>query len=531
MFWFGQGAACQRGKQSRASSRARLRTRPCLEGLESRALLSAVAGVDYLFSGFQWANPGQITYSIVPDGVQWDHGITNLNATFNAKIGNGPWQRAIAEALATWESVANINISQVADAGLPFNTPGLAQGDPRFGDIRFAGYAFLNDTTTLARTYFPPPDTGTGSGDDEINTTMNFNVGSDVDLYSVMLHETGLALGLAEVSNSAEVMYNVYTGIRTGLAAGDIAGIQALYGPHTADVFQQQGQAVGISSAVDLTSDLSAAHQLTLNNLALSTIGDTEYFSVVAPSFPGATLNVTAAASNISLLSPQVSVYSATGQMLDVAKYPAAWGDNVTAQVSQIVPGQRYTIAVTGATQDDFAVGAYQLNIDFAGDPSVVAVSRTTSPNPTSVPSPSSTPSPAATAAVTTPAPPIAPASTNATSAFGQTMALGTINAASIGQRSLDDGSTIDSYSFRTARAGIYQISASGTTIRVFAGSGKVVAAGNGLVALRSRRARTSFLIEISSAGGTPVATYSLSIQRQGMPQVVAPAARPIHLS
>ena len=306
--------------------------------------------------------------------MQWDHGITNLNATFNAKFGNGPWQRAIAEALATWESVANINIAQVADSGLPFNTPGLAQGDPRFGDIRFAGYAFPDDTTTLARTYFPPPDTGTGSGDDEINTTMGFNVGSDYDLYSVMLHETGLALGLAEVSNPTEVMYGIYTGIRTGLSAGDIAGIQALYGPRTADVFQQQGQGLGVSSAIDVTSDLNAAHQLTLNNLSLSTIGDTEYFSVVAPSFPGATLEVTAAAGNISLLSPQVSVLSAAGQALDVEENPNAWGDNVTAQVSQIVPGQRYTIAVTGATQDDFAVGAYQLAVSFAGDPSVVAI-------------------------------------------------------------------------------------------------------------------------------------------------------------
>ena len=338
-----------------------------MEGLETRDLKTAVAGVDYLDSGYQWANPSHITYSIVPDGVQWDHGITNLNAVFNAKFGNGPWQRAIAEALATWESVANINIAQVADAGLPFNTPGLAQGDPRFGDIRFAGYAFPDDTTTLARTYFPPPDTGTGSGDDEINTTMGFNLGSDYDLYSVMLHETGLALGLAEVTNPTEVMYGIYTGIRTGLAAGDIAGIQGLYGPRTADVFQQQGQGLGVSSAIDVTSELNAAHQLTLNNLSLATIGDTEYFSVVAPAFPGATLEVTAAAGNISLLSPQVSILSAAGQALDVEGNPNAWGDNVTAQVSQIVPGQRYIIAVTGATQDDFAVGAYQLDIDLRG--------------------------------------------------------------------------------------------------------------------------------------------------------------------
>jgi predicted Zn-dependent protease len=517
MLWFGKGAALPSGAQSKGLVRARLRRRPCLEGLETRDLKSAVAGVDYLDSGYQWANPSHITYSIVPDGVQWDHGITNLNAAFNAKFGNGSWQRAIAEALATWESVANVNIAQVADSGLPFNTPGLAQGDPRFGDIRFAGYPFSNDTTTLARTYFPPPDTGTGSGDDEIDTTMNFNLGTDYDLYSVMLHETGLALGLAEVTDSTEVMYGVYTGIRSGLAVGDLAGIQGLYGPRTADVYQQQGQGLAVSSAIDLTSELNAAHQLTLNNPSLATIGDTEYFSVVAPAFSGATLEVTAAASNISLLSPQVSVLSASGQALDVEGNPNAWGDNVTAQVSQIVPGQRYIIAVTGATQDDFAVGAYQLDVLFAGDPSVVAIPPVPPPAPAVATSPSATTNAGATAAETTSVVPIAPSQSAPHTAPGQTTALGTLSSTSISGLSPGTGSGWERFTFKAAHAGVYQISAPGTSIRVLGSSGKLIVRGAGWVTLRAPRARTSFLIEISPPGGTSVAAYSLSIHQQGV--------------
>ncbi len=512
----------------RALGRVRRQRRPSVEGIEgldTRVLLTAVAGVDYILTGYQWPDPSHITYSIVPDGVQWDHGITNLNATFNAKFGNGPWQRAIAEALATWESVANINIAQVADSGLPFNTPGLAQGDPRFGDIRFAGYGFSDDTTTLARTYFPPPNTGTGSGDDEINTTMDFNLGSDYDLYSVMLHETGLALGLAEVTNPAEVMYGTYTGIRTELAAGDIAGIQALYGPRTADVFQQQGQGLGVSSAIDVTSELNSAHQLTLNNLSLATIGDTEYFSVVAPSFSGATLQVTAAAANLSLLSPQVSILDASGQALDVEGNPNAWGANSTAQVSQLVPGQRYYIAVTGATQDVFAVGAYQLGVTFAGDPSVVAIAPASSPDPNVASPPSATTN----FETTTPAAETTSVVPNGTApsdpknnALEQTTALGTINSTSINTLSPGTGTTVDDFTFKAARAGVYQISAPGTSIRVFRGSGKFIAAGNGLVAVRSPRARAVFRIEISSANGAPVAAYSLSIR---------PAASAAHLA
>src|SRR3954447_25740256 len=93
----------------------RRRRRPQAEELDGRALLTAVAGVDYALTGYRWSNPGHITYSIVPDGVQWDHGITNLVASFNARFGDGPWQRAIAQALATWQSAANLNITPVPD--------------------------------------------------------------------------------------------------------------------------------------------------------------------------------------------------------------------------------------------------------------------------------------------------------------------------------------------------------------------------------------------------------------------------------
>ena len=139
--------------------------------------------VTIMFSpGDSWPNPSHITYSIAPDGVFWDHGINNLNATFNAKFGtSGIWERQIALALATWESVANINIVPVADGPYDLNTLGLAQGDPRFGDIRFGGYAFPDTTITLAQTCFPPPNGSTAAGDVELNTSMNFNIGSTYD--------------------------------------------------------------------------------------------------------------------------------------------------------------------------------------------------------------------------------------------------------------------------------------------------------------------------------------------------------------
>jgi hypothetical protein len=77
---------------------------------------------------------------------------------------------------------------------------------------------------------------------------------------------------------------------------------------------------------------------------------------------------------------------------------------------------------------------------------------------------------------------------------------------------SLSPGSTDRAFAFRAARAGIYRISAPGTAIRVLDGSNKRVAAGDGLVTIRSRRTDAAFLVEISEPSGTPVASYALSI-------------------
>ena len=109
----------------------------------------------------------------------------------------------------------------------------------------------------------------------------------------------------------------------------------------------------------------------------------------MAPSYASGALQVTAAASNISMLSPQVSIYNASGTLLAQASNPSAWSDNVTASVPAVVPGQRYYMAVTGDTQTYFDVGAYQLVV------SLPQSSPPTSPAPTPppvVPTPTPTP-------------------------------------------------------------------------------------------------------------------------------------------
>jgi hypothetical protein len=467
----------------------------------------SVADADYVLSGFRWNNPAHITYSIAPDGVFWDHGVNNLTAVFDAKFGAGRWERELARALATWEASANLNIALVSDSAHDENALGQAQGDPRFGDIRFGGYAFANTTTTLAQTYFPPPNGTTAAGDVEINTAMAFAIGSDYDLYSVMLHETGHSLGLEHASSPTEVMYANYAGVRAGLAPGDVAGIQAIYGSRQLDVFRAQGLGSDAGYPIDLSRALNSAGQAGLSGLSLQTIGDTEYFSIVAPAGASGGLHVMALAGGSSLLSPRVSVYDASGRLLDSQGNPSAWSDNITASASGVVPGQRYYVAVTGATSDVFAVGAYALTMAFDGVSPVRTPPTPVIPPPTP---PAPGPSPATVAPPTSSA--VAPDRFEPNDAPRTATSLGLVSQVYVGGLTLTSGSDTDYFVFRNTRVGFYMVSAAGTTLRVLDARGNIVAQGTDQVTVPIGRARSLLYIQVRSPSGGAVAGYNLGV-------------------
>lgn len=532
----------------------RRRSRPACEDLEGRQLL---ASGGYMLSGDQWDNAERITYSIAPEGASWNGGSNILSARLDAKLGDNTWERELARALQTWASVADINVVPVADEGQRLDVWGREQGDPRFGDIRFGGYDF-NGNTTLAQAYFPPPNGITAAGDVMVNTGIDWRAGQGggYDLYSVMLHETGHSLGLEHAANPDSVMHGNYGGVRTGLTADDIAGIRAIYGSRTPDIHRANGRGGSFGSAIDVNAGMDASGKAGLAGLELVSIGDTSYFSVVAPAgATGSTLRVTASAAGISSLSPAVQVFDAGFDQLNAASDPAAWANAVSAGVDGVVAGRRYYIAVTGATADAFAVGNYRLDVAFAGmtpatpapaptpppappvvpppvappkaptPPPVATPPPTPPPTPTPTPTPIPTPPPPAfIPAVPTPTTPetVTPTSTPAVAIAtvivpdryetGSAVAVPIFVGATVESVSLHTAADVDAYAFQGGRAGVYQVSAAGTYVQVVDSRGRVLARGQGAVSFRTARAGLRYSVMISAPGGEAVAQYRLTI-------------------
>ncbi len=180
-------------------------------------------------SGSVWPST-TISYSFLPDGTLADNGTpSSLFAMLDAIAPRAVWQAEFLRAMKSWSDAApRLHFYPVADSGAPSGSPGPVQGNPNFGDIRFGAAV---EGAGVGNGYYPSIASTLG-GDVFLNAqyASSFHVGSMIDLYSVVLHEIGHALGLAHSTDPTAVMYPVMTSVFTGLAPDDVAAILQLYG-------------------------------------------------------------------------------------------------------------------------------------------------------------------------------------------------------------------------------------------------------------------------------------------------------------
>src|SRR5262245_10265514 len=255
--------------------------------------------------GMAWPDPQHLTVSFVPDGTSANGGASALFQTFNASAPTAVWQAEILRAIQTWTAQANINISVVADGGQALGASGLQQRDTLFGDMRVAARDL--GPGALAVTAPFDPLGGTRSGDMLLNTGTGVGVGSGAqyDLYTVALQEVGHALGLDNSTDPLSVMYETYSGVRTGLSDGDIANIQALYGARPQDQYEGAAGNNTLATASTIGSPNVAAD--------MTRSGSVDYYRYTLPFYAGSNVTVRVQTSGISLLTPKLTVYNSAG--------------------------------------------------------------------------------------------------------------------------------------------------------------------------------------------------------------------------
>lgn len=329
--------------------------RPAVEELEERCVP--------VTWGNPWPDATHLTLSFAPDGTAVGDQTSTLHGSLDAVAARAAWQEELLRAFQTWAVQANINIGLVPDGGQAFGVAGRPQGDARFGDVRVAAYGMASDVLAIATPF--ESTAGTWAGDVKLNTSYTFGIGRQdaIDLFSVLLHKAGHVFGMDHAADPNSPLYEIYQGIRSGLSAGDVTNIQALYGARTADRFEGTSGNDTLGTATRL--NLLTAGDGSLGVAAegdLRTLADRDVFRFTAPLTLGP-LVIDLRTEGISLLTARITVYDSLGRVVRSAATSDPTNNDLGVRIDNPALLGTYYVKVESGRQDVFGVGSYRLEV------------------------------------------------------------------------------------------------------------------------------------------------------------------------
>jgi hypothetical protein len=295
----------------------------------------------------------------MPDGTSVGGVASTLFQTMNTAAATATWQQQFLKAAAVWEAVAHLNLVQVPDNGAVVGGAGDQQGDPQFGDIRIGAVPERNGT--LAMAFLPPPKNGGSlAGDILFNSSVNWQISTGYDIESVAIHEIGHALGMDHSQVQQAVMYASYNGVKQSLTTDDVAGIQSVYSAPPVNSANASA-----SSAIDLTPMINGSGQVTLGGQYDGSAAQQTWYKVTVPGATTGTMTVSMQSTNLSELSPKVTIYNSSVQGIAQVANANTYGSTATVTLNGVTAGQVYYIRAMAANTGATGVGAYGLLVNF----------------------------------------------------------------------------------------------------------------------------------------------------------------------
>ena len=340
--------------------------------------------------GLLWVDPPSLTLSFPADGTDVAGVSNSLQGELDSQFDHAAWRSAIEQAFQTWADAIGGQVTVVEDGGQPLGTLGLAQGDPRFGDIRVVAIPLEPGLTAMSVPHSAVVS-GTWAGDVIFNSTVDFT--NLDDLYSVALHEAGHVFGLDHSTDPASPMFT--HGISSNLVptAGDIARLKSLYGVRvessggTSNGGEDDRENEDRSGHGGDNDSLFWAESLAVPPLpdqlaryevhgSIATADDVDYYRLQPASieFEGnELLTVTVRSGRLNGAILGVKVYDEDGRLVDTE---IVRNDNgvFVAQAEGVEPDEPVYLEVYSAADDvRYETGDYQVVATFAPGPVVLS--------------------------------------------------------------------------------------------------------------------------------------------------------------
>lgn len=327
--------------------------------------------------GTPWPDARSLSVSFPTDDAAIGAYSNDIRQRFDQVADRREWQEAVLKAFQSWSIHANFNVGLVPDRGDSFGAIGLPFGDPRFGEIRVGAFPQSN---ALANALPFQPNAGTWSGDVLLNTDINYfladpgpdnqvslpgsnELGSPVELYSVLLHEAGNALGLADNTVPGAVMNGNYSGPNRTLKSTDIAAIRSLYGARI-DVFEPSNNNTRArATSIATPANYNISSPITIGG-SLHTMSDVDFYRFT-PVLGQEKVTVRLMAAGVSLVKARLEILDRFGNKIADAKADSIFDNNLEIELGSLQNHNALFIRVSRNSDDVFGIGDYRIELDY----------------------------------------------------------------------------------------------------------------------------------------------------------------------